>query len=147
MDKLLTGKITLEVGRPTLYDAEFICTSIREHMAQGMFEIEVRALVGIKRKTWEKWKTDFDKPEFRDALEDGEDLCEAFWTKLGREGILHYNTFRESTYKLIMTKKYGYGDKVTVEKDDAVKKLTNDEIEQKLRESLKMFPANNNLLS
>lgn len=76
------------MGRPSKYDAKTMCQTVIECMRDGRSIIEVCAKVGITRDTFYRWYKEIDKKEFKEAVDIGKVLSEAYWDNIGRLGIL-----------------------------------------------------------
>lgn len=68
-------------GRPTGYNPEFHCKDFIEQSTQGKSFKVIAASWGISRKTLWLWTKTY--PDFCNAVEQGREMCEAFWEQLG----------------------------------------------------------------
>lgn len=77
-------------GRKSIYDPA-MCAKVVEIMAGGASIVEVAAELRIGRRTLYHWIDEKDeanyKPEFADAIDEGVELCQAWWEKTGRTGL------------------------------------------------------------
>jgi hypothetical protein len=72
-------------GRPTNYDPAF-CGRVVEMAAEGCSLVEMAAEFGVVRDTLYEWAK--VHPEFSDALARARTICQAWWEKVGRTGLV-----------------------------------------------------------
>lgn len=72
-------------GRPTKYDPA-MCERVIELMRDGASKLEVCAELGIRFPTFQDYQQRY--PEFREAVEYGQMLSQAWWEKQGRLGAI-----------------------------------------------------------
>ncbi len=122
-------------GNLPKYNPEYVFTVVLNTMKNGGFPIEVAANLHISTITFQSWLRDPNKQDLRDIFDLGCTYCEAFWTDKGRKGALgDLDAFRESTYKTIMSNKFGWSDK-NIEKETTKNKndLSDEELDARIR--------------
>ena len=127
--------VKYHTGRPSEYEPRF-SQLIKGHLAEGA-PIETFGVThaGVSKKTVYDWAK--KHPEFLNAMEEGRDLCYAFWAKMGRKlavgKIKHGNA---AVWSFTMKNLNGWSDKVDVrdereEKYKAPPSLTPDNDDEK----------------
>jgi hypothetical protein len=72
-------------GRPSKYQPEY-CDRVIELGKQGMSIVEMACDIGVHRETLEKnWPA--EHPEFSEAFARARDEAQAWWERIGREGM------------------------------------------------------------
>lgn len=75
----------MPAGRPTLYRPEY-CEKVIELGRQGCSVVEMAAEIGVSRNALEtEWTT--QHPEFLEAFTQAKQFSQAWWEKVGREGM------------------------------------------------------------
>lgn len=89
------------------YKPEF-CETVIKLMAEGISIVELVAEFKVHRSTIYDWEK--AHPEFKDALDYGRALAEAWWLRKGRES-LNDKTFRTGLWYMTMKNRFGWRDK------------------------------------
>jgi len=82
------GAVMAHPGGSNKYKPEMLNVVI-ELMREGASKVEVCAEIGIDKATFYRWcdpKSDQFQADFCDTVTFGEQLCQAWWEKLGRTG-------------------------------------------------------------
>lgn len=110
----LTAEQPRKRGRPrkprvehyTRYDPS-LCAEVLRMMYDGKTEKECARALGIRWSDWLHWKR--THPEFRDAVENGKHLCEAWWVEVGRKALTgKVQTFRLGVWSFVMKNLFGW---------------------------------------
>src|SRR5262245_56265280 len=88
-------------------------TTMLDLMRQGASKIEVMAALGFRSKETFRALAERE-PEFMDALQEGEILCEVWWEQQGRLG-LRVKTFNTGLWYANMKNRFGWRDKQETE--------------------------------
>lgn len=98
-----TAKVTKPEDLPLGWE-DLIC----EMMAEGCSQVEVRAELDMHYKLWVAWVKDW--PAFREVVERGIDLEEAWWLKAGRENLGN-KYFNAPLYSYSMAARFSHNHK------------------------------------
>jgi len=98
-----------KVGRPTKYRKE-MGQRVIEMMREGASKLEVCADLDIGYDAFLSYQE--RHPEFYESVKRGEDLSEAWWTRLGREGATGQNQDANATFFIFnMKNRFGWSDR------------------------------------
>ena len=98
-----------KVGRPSKYDPE-MCQQVIDAMGKGLSKEAAAAECGISHDTFFRWIK--EKPEFSDAVKEGEHLSRLFWEKAGLKGMVgQIPGFNATTWIFNMKNRHGWKDK------------------------------------
>lgn len=75
----------MQRGRPTEYDPKY-CDTIVEVMSTGKSLAGAAVHIGVTRATLYNWAR--DNEEFRQAIEDAQEACMAYWEELAHQAVL-----------------------------------------------------------
>lgn len=96
--------LVVKRGVPSKYTSD-MCDTIIKIAASGGHIAEMRVAIDCRSKeTWYRWKKEY--PEFAEAVEYAELVSQAYWERLGHDG-LQSKSFNATTYALIMNNKFG----------------------------------------
>jgi len=90
------------------YTPEF-CQVALEAFSQGADRKELCLILMCSRRKLKKWEEEY--PEFKEALDIGEELAEAWWLKVGRMN-LELAGFNTTLWKANMENRFGWSKKV-----------------------------------
>ena len=76
----------MPAGRPTDYDPEY-CKTVIELASQGKSKAQMAATIGVTRKTMWTWAQQY--PEFLNAFELAEELCQQWWENVGQTYLVN----------------------------------------------------------
>ena len=76
----------MPAGRPTDYDPEY-CKTVIELASQGKSKAQMAATIGVTRKTMWTWAQQY--PEFLNAFELAEELCQQWWENIGQTYLVN----------------------------------------------------------
>ena len=99
-------------GRPSEYD-DTLPERLPEMFSGGESVAEVCREVGISKVTFYKWMK--KHPELAAAYEDGKDISESWWMKLGRAGAAGVNDINATVWIFNMKNRFDWGDRVKSE--------------------------------
>jgi hypothetical protein len=112
-------------GRPTKYSPK-LCELLPAMFANGESVVEVCAELGIHKDTFFQWVKEY--PDFSDSYKKGQELSEAWWTKVGRMGSLGKAKIQPATWIFNMKNRFKWTDRqdmnvtgnmdITIEKPD-----------------------------
>lgn len=93
-----------------------------EVMQKGGTLVQVAATLGVTMPTlcnWKNAKSPWYKPQFADAIEQGQMLAQAWWEEQGGKGIWGGKSFNGTTYIFIMKTRFRhhYGDHIAASND------------------------------
>lgn len=91
------------------YDPAFV-ERLPGMFANGESVAEVAAALGVSRRAFYDWVEQY--PEFKTAYEDGKQLSEAWWTKLGRAGAAGKVDIQPTVWIFNMKNRFEWRDKV-----------------------------------
>lgn len=108
---------------------------------EGKSDLEVCKALGITRKQFQKYCED---PRFKDIVDWGHDLAEAWWEEQSRINLQNKD-FNTNLFKARMQKFYGWADKVdnankNVNSEVDLKRLQ-EELAERLPELMKLVPS------
>jgi hypothetical protein len=78
---------------------------------EGGSDVEVRVALDISKDLWNRFEKEID--EFSATIKKGDDLCESWWLKNGREGIKD-RTFNAVLWYMNMKNRFGWVDKTDI---------------------------------
>lgn len=81
---------------------------VLEIKKEGGSDVEVRVALDISTDLWNRFKKEIT--EFSETIKRGQDLCEAWWLKNGREGIRD-KQFNAVLWYMNMKNRFGWKDK------------------------------------
>jgi len=97
------------MGRPTKYKPE-MCQQLIDAMEEGLSKEAASAAIGISKDTLYRWAE--SKPEFSDAIKQGEQLSRLFWERIGLKGLKgEIPGFNATTWIFNMKNRHGWRDK------------------------------------
>jgi hypothetical protein len=112
-------------GRPTKYSKK-ICELLPYLFANGESVVEVCASLDITKETFFQWVKQY--PEFSDSYKKGQELSEAWWTKMGRIASIGKAKIQPATWIFNMKNRFKWTDRlgmdvtgnmdITIEKPD-----------------------------
>ena len=76
----------MPAGRPTDYDPKY-CDLVIELASQGKSKAQMAATIGVTRKTMWTWAQQY--PEFLNAFELAEELCQQWWENIGQTYLVN----------------------------------------------------------
>jgi len=76
----------MPAGRPTDYDPKY-CDLVIELASQGKSKAQMAATIGVTRKTMWTWTQQY--PEFLNAFELAEELCQQWWENIGQTYLVN----------------------------------------------------------
>lgn len=76
----------MPAGRPTDYDPEY-CKTVIELASQGKSKAQMAATIGTTRQTMWSWMQQY--PEFLDAINHAEELCQQWWEDMGQTYLIN----------------------------------------------------------
>lgn len=85
---------------------------ILSHMKEGASIVEVRAELGISSTLWERLVD--EEPEFATIVQQGKELCEAWWMTQARSN-LYNGKFQTVLWYMNMKNRFGWKDKAEVD--------------------------------
>lgn len=103
--------------RPTKYKKEY-CEDIIEFMSKGGSLTQFAADIDVCRETVYEWGRVHS--DFSDAIKKAKTKCEAYWEKIGHEGMYlggKDSPFQASMYIFKMKARFGWKDKHEVSGD------------------------------
>jgi hypothetical protein len=86
--------------------------TILDSMREGASVLEVRAKLGLSRPVWERLEE--QEPEFGKVVEEGKELCEAWWMSEARKN-LYNGKFQTVLWYMNMKNRFGWKDKAEVD--------------------------------
>ena len=124
-------------GRKSKYTAK-APSIVVEMMEQGKSVTQVAASLGVCRDTFYQWYKHEDKPEFKEAVDLGMTLSEAFWENLGLEGTMgNLSNFKPVswiyTMKCRFRERWIETNKSQVEFSTDTKDMSDKELNEKLK--------------
>jgi len=99
-------------GRPTKYKKEY-AEKLPDMFKNGESVAEVCAELGIWKDTFYNWVNKY--PKFSDAYKKGQELSEAWWTKLGRVGSAGKVSIQPATWIFNMKNRFKWTDKQDID--------------------------------
>ncbi len=93
------------------YDPE-MCFKVVDMMKEGKSRLEVAVELEVTQITMDKWEREY--PEFAEACHLGEEACQAWWEKKGRDNLISHGKekFNTSLWVTFMKNKFGWTDRV-----------------------------------
>lgn len=94
------------LGRPSKYDPA-MCETVIRLMAEGDSKESVCAELGISKPTFYQWfneDSEYYKPEFSNAIKEGERLCLKFWENELKKATLGINKDANATLMIFNMK-------------------------------------------
>ncbi len=91
------------------YDPAFV-EQLPGMFANGESVAEVASELGVSRQAFYVWVDRY--PEFKEAYEEGKQLSEAWWTKLGRAGATGKVNIQPTVWIFNMKNRFDWRDKV-----------------------------------
>ena len=76
----------MPAGRPTDYDPEY-CDLVIKLASQGKSKAQMAATIGTTRQTMWSWMQQY--PEFLDAINHAEELCQQWWEDMGQTYLIN----------------------------------------------------------
>lgn len=76
----------MPAGRPTDYDPEY-CDLVIKLASQGKSKAQMAATIGTTRQTMWSWMQQY--PEFLDAMNHAEELCQQWWEDMGQTYLIN----------------------------------------------------------
>ena len=100
MEKMTKETASPRRWKPTLYDASWMPDKVIELMAEGASKMAVAAALGINRRTLYLWIDSKNEiyDDFKEAIEMGETLSQAWWEETGRKGMFAGSEFNTSSW-------------------------------------------------
>lgn len=93
-------------GQYLRYEPE-LCAEVLRMMHDGYTEKECARRLGILWSDWLTWKR--EHPEFKQAVDNGKALCEAWWTGVGRRALTgKVQGFRLGVWQFTMKNLFGW---------------------------------------
>lgn len=87
-----------------------MCERVVEIMRDGRSQMEVCAELDISYDAYLRYQDDY--PEFHEAVKRGQDLSEAWWSDLGRQGATGDNPNANATFFIFnMKNRFNWSDK------------------------------------
>lgn len=112
-------------------------TTIGTAYLKGAADVEVRAELRITRKFWDILMTDPDTAEFREIVEFGRMLSQAWWLGQARTNLQN-KQFNAPLWYMVMKNQFGWSDKTTTTTKDS-NDMTSDELEERITAALAKF--------
>jgi len=109
-----------KVGRPSKFKEKY-CEEIVEFCKEGAALVEYAAHIGVSRETLHEWARTHE--EFSYALGRAKQAAEAWWTKVGREGLFmggKDNPFNSAVYNFSMAARFGWSQKQEVKQENRI---------------------------
>jgi hypothetical protein len=110
---------------------------IAEEYLAGASDIEVMAKLRITRKFWDILLTDPESVEFREVVEFGRLLSQAWWLTEGRVNLKE-RQFNSSLWYMNMKNRFGWSEK-TESTTKTASDLTSDELDERIKAAMKKF--------
>lgn len=118
-------------GYESYYKKKMLPVVIEEFRG-GASVIEVAAAIGIKRSTFYDWCNPSSprfNSDFKEAVDFGRDVSEAWWMRTGRDN-LHNRNFNSALWYMNMKNRFGWSDKQeTRDASEFTKESVLDELE------------------
>lgn len=113
------------------YEPE-MCAKLIDMMSEGSSRLEVAVELGVVQVTLDKWER--ENPEFAEAMHLGEEACQAWWEKKGRDNLISHGKekFNTTLWTSFMKNKFGWTDRVDQSIEQTKKAVL--EIEDKRQE-------------
>lgn len=102
--------------------------------SEGGSDVECRAALDISKDLWYRFIDDI--PKFSETIKKGDELCETWWLKVGREGVFQtsggggvHTNLNPTLWYMNMKNRFGWRDKQEVElsvKENAVINIVKD---------------------
>lgn len=105
--------------------------------AQGMDKVEVATALNISMRAFKQFEEYSEA--FAEAVEYGEQLSQAYWHRLGREGASKQVKVDPVLFKTNMSHRYSWTDKVETKAENNQSLLSHDELLSKVQEKLLML--------
>ncbi len=82
-----------------------MCQKMFDMLKEGALDCELYAALGIAKATFQRWREKY--PKFKEAYEEGMPHCEAYWTAIGRRGMMgEIKGFNFSSWIAFMNNKF-----------------------------------------
>ncbi len=112
-----------------------MCDDIVKMMSQGDSIEECCSTFGCSSITLYRWANDPRKPEFKDALNLGRTLSEAWWMRLGRKGMLgEIKGWSAVSWIFTMKCRFHWKETQVLETLDSVKMVSPAELDKRVAE-------------
>lgn len=82
------------------------CQIVIDHMSQGRSVVSFAAEVGVSKRTVYNWAQRI--PEFADAIEHAQTLCERWWENKGQDSLDSGKSFNDRVYQLHMMNRFNW---------------------------------------
>ena len=82
------------------------CQLVIDHMSQGRSVVSFAAIVGVSKRTVYNWAQRI--PEFAEAIEQAQTMCEAWWTNKGQDSLDNGKSFNDRVYQLHMMNRFNW---------------------------------------
>jgi hypothetical protein len=92
-------------GSPTTYKPWIHIPMVLNRMSRGCSQTELALEIGVLPAMIHRWKNQF--PSFRQAIEEGHKLAEAWWMKVGRANLAN-SKFNNNLYSHQMAIRFGH---------------------------------------
>jgi len=102
-------------GRPTKY-SEKLCDLLPYLFSNGESVVEVCASLDITKDTFFQWVKQY--PRFSDSYKKGQDLSEAWWTKMGRIASIGKAKIQPATWIFNMKNRFKWKDRIETNEAD-----------------------------
>lgn len=109
--------------------------------AQGMDRVEVATALNISMRAFNQF-IEYSET-FSEAVEYGEQLAQAYWHRLGREGASKQAKVDPTLFKANMGHRYQWSDKVETKTESNQSLLSHDELLEKVKEKLLLLMSPN----
>lgn len=126
-----------KIGRPTKYNEENCIKTVLRLMNEGRSIIEVCASLMITRDTFYRWYQEKDKKNFKEAVDVGRVMSEAYWDDIGRKGTLgQIDNFKHAAWiyrmKCRFRDRWNEVREQKIELTNTTKELSKDDLEKKI---------------
>lgn len=122
---------------PVKYEKQ-ICKELIAAMRDGDTMAEVAANLGVSIRSLYRWASDPKKPEFKEAMELGNTLAEAYWVKLGRKGMMgEIKGWNQVSWLFYMKCRFQWKETQVLETPNNQPKLTKAELDKRIAEYTK----------
>jgi hypothetical protein len=110
-----------------------MCADLIKMMSNGDSLEECGAVFGCSRNAILKWAADPRKPEFKEALDFGRTLSEAWWMRLGRRGMVgEIKSWNAVSWIFTMKCRFHWKETLVIETMESIKMLTPAELDKRL---------------